>query len=127
MLWVVILIVIAVGILYLIQGAMVFGTDLDLSGFTEELEGYEGFVDMAKTLIASVYIILGLLTLIIAFLLYNGSKGGRTILIVILIISILVNAYALLIGGIIGIIELAAAIICLYILYQPPVKAYFKV
>jgi len=124
-LWIVILIVAAVGIWYLVQGVMVLGTDFSVI-VAEELEEFtDDIIDLVKSIVGGVYIVLGVLTLIIAFLIYSGSKGGRTILMIILVISILFNVYAIVLGGYTGIIELVLAVVCVVMLYQPAVKAYF--
>ena len=124
-LWVVILIVAAVGVWYLVQGVMVLGNDFSIAVEEELQEFADDIVDLVRTIVAGVVIVLGALTLIIAFLLYSGSKGGKTFLVVILIISILFNIFGLINGNVPGLIELVLAVVCLFLLYRPDIKAYF--
>ena len=122
LLWIAIIIVAAVGIWYLVQGALVLGTDF--SAGLDELTGE--FAELAGNIVAVILLFLGIFTLILAFLLFSGSNGGKTVLVIILVVSILFSAMSVVFGAYTSILELVLAIVVLLVLYQPPVKAYFK-
>jgi len=128
LLWIAILIVAGVGVWYLIQGVLVMTTDWALPAIEglEELEDFGAeLVDMVVKIVGGIFLFLAFLTLILAFLLFSGSKGGRTVMVIILVISVIFSAINLVFGSLISIIELSLALAVLVILYQPPVKAYF--
>jgi len=125
LLWIAVLIVAAVGVWLLIQGVLLLGTDFGLSAMDGYEEWMDDFVDIIATIAGGIYIFFGLFTLLLAFLIYSGSRGGKTVLTIILIISILVGAMNLIFGVYLSIIEFILALIVLIILYQPAVKAYF--
>jgi hypothetical protein len=132
LLWVLVLIVVAVGAFYVVMGLITYMADLpsdlvkEISKVTEDYNvNVDSILDTVKVALASVYIILGVLTLIIAFLLYSGSNGGRVLLVIILIVSIVGNAFGVVIGDITSIIWMLVAIVCFLLVYQAPVRAYF--
>ena len=126
MLWVVVLIVAGVGLYYTISGLLSMLTDFSFFGADlTDLVGSD-IADMVDTLVGGIYLVLGVLTLLIAFLVYSGSKGGRTFLVIILVISILGNVFSLIVGDITGILWLVLALVTFILLYRPEVKEYFK-
>jgi hypothetical protein len=124
-----VLIVAAVGVWYMIQAILTLRTDIPVSIF-EEVEGldldWEGLADLTKTLVAVVYVIFGILSFLLASLLHKGSAGGRIFMIIILVLSILLNAIGLIILNPYSIVTLLLAIAVLVILLRPDVKAYFE-
>jgi len=120
------LIVAAVGVWCLIQGGLVAATDFELPIIEGMEDIADDIADMIASLVTGVFVVVGILTLLLAFLIFNGSRGGRTVLVIILVISILINAFALAMGDTLGLVELVLAIIVLYLLYRPNVNAYFK-
>jgi len=126
LLWVIILIVAGVGLFYLVSGLLGLFTDFSLYS-ADAFDGVsKDIVDLVEGIAAITYMILGLITLLIAFLVFSGSKGGRTFLVIILFISIIGNFFGLIIMDITSIIWLVLALIVFVLLYQPPVKEYFR-
>ncbi|MDR0791582.1 MAG: hypothetical protein LBE47_03475 [Methanomassiliicoccaceae archaeon] len=127
LLWVAVLIVAVVGVWYLIQAVIFLGTDIPVP-ISEEIEGIntEALIDLLKSIMAAGFVILGVLTLLLAFLLYKGSDGGRTFTIIILIIAILLNVFGAVTLNLMSLVELLLAIVVLVILFRPNVRAYFK-
>ena len=127
LLWVLVLIVAVVGAYYLIEGIMVLTETIKVPGIAEILDEFgEDIADLVIQIVAGVSIMLGVLTLIIAFLLYSGSNGGRILLIVILVLAILGNAFGAFVGDLVSIVWLAVAVVCFMLVYRPEVRAYFK-
>ena len=119
-LWGVLLIVFGVGLYYTVLGALYMAGVFD---FGTEIEAVEDFLN---TFVGVIYILLGLFTLLIGFLVYSGSSGGRTVLTVILVIAILGNAVSLILGDLTSVFMLVLALVCFVLLHQPAVKQYFK-
>ncbi|MDR0198710.1 MAG: hypothetical protein LBI08_03090, partial [Methanomassiliicoccaceae archaeon] len=92
LIWVAIGIVVAVAVWLVIQGYMISTSDIDASSLTEITDE---MVNAAKTVLMGIYVLLGILTLAIAYLLYRGARGGRTVLVFITAISIVFNAYGM--------------------------------
>jgi len=122
LLLIVVIVVIAMGIYQILQGLGY----MDIGPFHPGLEKPSGMDqalwDLAMTIAGGVLIIIGLLSLFIALLVYNGSRVGRIILIVVLIFSV--------IGGVlnfpVGLFILVLSIVLLYILFRPDVKQFFR-
>ena len=126
MLWIAVAIVAAVGLYYILQGFLALGTDIDITGMEGYEELFEDLIDAILIIVAGLFIFLGIFSLILAFLLYSGSNGGRTVLIIVLAIAIFFSVFDVVSGGYLSLIELILAIAVLVILYQPQMIAYFK-
>ena len=127
--WLIILIVAGVGLYYILYR----GLYIALAG---------GF----SIIFAMFPIALGVLTLLIAFLIFSGSNGGKTFLTIILVFSILGNLMSIMLIAFLQdylldmgidpselgtsyiepLIFLVLALVTFVLLYRPEVKAYFK-
>jgi hypothetical protein len=106
---------IIVGLLVLIAGAALFGTDLgDIGGL--DLEGL-------GNIFGAGFIIAGLIYLIIGIGLWQGWKIIWYIAVILYILSLIISILALPAG----IISIIITIIILWYLFRPNVKAFFKI
>jgi hypothetical protein len=121
--WIILAIVIGVGLYQLIYQGLYSIVSIDLDGF-------EMFIGVGP-------IILGIITLLVAFMVFN--KSGRVFLTVILVLAIIINLLTIVslkfledllgvsLGGYIGpVIELVLALVVFILLYQPAARQYFK-
>ena len=128
MVWMIVIIVAAVGVYTLIQAAFVdsmidqIQKSLAESGQTLTPDG----IELVKSSLVAVYVILGVFTLIIAFLIYSGSRLGKVLLTIMVIVGILGSLGSIAMGSYFSIVSLILAVVVLFLLYQPPVKAYFR-
>ena len=120
------LIVAAVGLWQLVQGAAVLGFDFELPVMEGLRDMADSFADLESFVVGATLLMVGILTLFLAFLIFIGSRIGRTLLTIILVIAALSNAFALYVGDAYSLIELVLAIAVLVLLYRPNVSAYFR-
>ncbi|MDR0335265.1 MAG: hypothetical protein LBH69_05220 [Methanomassiliicoccaceae archaeon] len=80
--------------------------------------------DLAMKIAGFILIFIGVITLIIALLVYKGSNFARRILIIILILGVFGSLLSF--PSVWAIIDLVLCIVLLYILFRPDVKQYFK-
>jgi len=126
LLWALVLIVVAVGVYYLIQGILIITETIEIPGIAEiRADLGDDVADLAIQLAGGMILVLAAITLIIAFLLYSGSNGGRVLLIIILVLAILGNVFGAFLGNLENIIWLAVAVACFVLVYRPEVRAYF--
>ena len=124
----IVIIVAAVGVYTLIQAAFVdsmidqLNRILAESGYTLTPDDIELF---RSSFVASC-VVSAALSFIIAFLIYSGSNLGKVLLTIIVIVSILAGVGSIVMGYYESIITMVLAVVVLLLLYQPPVKAYFR-
>lgn len=121
-----VLIVAAVGVWCLVQGALVMAADYELP----VIEGLEDMTqemfDLIVSAVGVTMMVIGIITLILALLLFNGSRIGRTLIVIVLVLSILFSILSFVVGEPVGIFIFALSVLCLLLLYRPSVKAYFR-
>jgi len=77
--------------------------------------------DLAMAIAGGVLIIIGLISLLLAWLLYGGSRVARIIMIVVLILELISSIFSLPVG----LIMAAVSVFLLYVLFRPDVKQFF--
>ena len=123
LLLIVVIVVIAVGIYQILQGLGY----MDIGPLHPGIENTSGMSadlwDLVMTVAGGMMIIIGLLSLLIGFMVYNGSRIARIILIVVLILELIFSLFSL---NAFGLFMVVLCIVLLYILFRPDVKQYFR-
>lgn len=83
---------------------------------------YLGIVSIS---VGSVFLILGVISLIVAYGLFKAKKWAWTINVALSIITIAIGVVSTVTGNIGSIVSIAISGVILYYLYRPHVKAYF--
>lgn len=124
-LWIVILISLGVAIWYFAQAAMYWSGTFEIPTSVQDVGEFGE--NLYKTLIASFSVFFGLLSLLVTYLIYKGSRGGRLFLLIILVLTLVFGLISILAGAYTVSVQFICAVISLIILFQPSVKAFFGV
>jgi uncharacterized membrane protein (DUF2068 family) len=133
-----------IGILTIIGGILMLGSGItlaavaavlpNLASMNGQINGFESqipsmlpasYLGVASLSIGSVLIIIGIISLIVAYGLFKAKKWAWTINVALSIINIAMGVVSIVTGNIGSIASIAISAIILYYLYRPHVKAYF--
>ncbi len=124
--------VLLLAVLYVIEGLLMLlgalamlmaGAFVGAVGDSVGVGGFTGIFEAVAMVIGVFLLILGLLAFLVAWGLYAGKGWARVVAIVLAVLSLIGGLAS--IGSITGIIEVVLAILILYYLFQPRVKAYY--
>lgn len=133
-----------IGILTIIGGILMLGSGIalaavaavlpNLASMNDQINGLEsqipsmipvGYLGLASLSIGSILIIIGIVSLIVAYGLFKAKKWAWTINVAVSIINIAIGVVSIVTGSVGPIASIAISAIILYYLYRPHVKAYF--
>jgi uncharacterized membrane protein (DUF2068 family) len=133
-----------IGILTIIGGILMLGSGIalaavsavlpNLASMNDQINGFEAqipsmipvsYLGVAALSIGSILIIIGVISLFVAYGLFKAKKWAWTINVVLSIINIAIGVVSIVTGNVGSIASIAISGIILYYLYRPHVKAYF--
>lgn len=133
-----------IGILTIIGGILMLGSGIALAAIAavvpnptsmhDQISGLDSqipsmipanYLGIASLSIGSIFIIIGIISLIVAYGLFKAKKWAWTINVGLSIFNIVIGVVSIVTGNVGSIVGIAISGIILYYLYRPHVKAYF--
>jgi len=129
-----------IGILTIIGGIMMLGSGIALAalaavvpnfasmnGINSQMPSFipANYLAIASTAFGSILIVIGIISLIVAYGLFKAKKWAWTINVALSLINIAMGIISMVTGNFGSIVSIAISGIILYYLYRPHVKAYF--
>jgi uncharacterized membrane protein (DUF2068 family) len=108
-------------VLQLLSALVLLGTGATMA----LISGSTGFLGIIFVMVGGVLLLFGLIELVIFYGLWMGKKWARFLAIVFSVLGLLFNLLGLVGGSVLSLAGLVLAILILYYLYQPQVKAFF--
>ena len=123
LLLIVVIAAVVMGLWFILQGLGYMDIGPINPGLTKPADTAQDIWDLAMNIAGAVLIIIGLISLLIAWLAYNGSRIARLILIVVIIFELISTVFNI---SVFSLIMAAVCIFLLYILFRPDVKQFFR-